>query len=111
MPIDPKKLKSNGLNPVEPLDISKELEEHREILLKIYANTRKTRRYIMISKVLSIIYFLLIVVPIILAVIYLPPLVRNIVGPYQDLLGPANELIGIEVDIINDILNQLGKYV
>jgi len=57
-----------------------------QLLLKIYENTEKTRKYILWGRVMSFIYLILIILPLILAVIYLPPLIQNIVAPYQDLL-------------------------
>ena len=109
MVIDPKKLKTDGLNPMDETGINKQLREHKEILLKIYENTKKTRRYIMIGKIISIIYFLLLVAPIILAAIYLPPLMKNVIAPYQDLLGQTNDLKGVNTHKINNILNQFSK--
>ncbi|HOY55980.1 MAG TPA: hypothetical protein PLH37_00930 [bacterium] len=58
-----------------------------EILWKIYETTEKTRKYILWGRVMSFIYIFLIVAPMILAIIYLPPLLSNIVGPYKELLG------------------------
>lgn len=72
-----------------------------ELLWKIYKSTEKTRKYILWGRVMSLIYLLLIVVPLILAFIYLPPLVKNAIGPYQELLQgssaqPSNLLQGLE---------------
>lgn len=58
-----------------------------QLLLKIYENTEKTRKYIMWGRVMAFIYLLLIIVPLILAVIYLPPLLSNVIEPYKELLG------------------------
>ncbi len=58
-----------------------------ELLWKIYENTEKTRRYVFWGRIMSLIYLLLIVVPLILAFIYLPPLLKNTLAPYQEFLG------------------------
>lgn len=110
MAINPEQIKTaQQATAASSTDLAKELEEHKEILLKIYENTRKTRRYIMIGKIISIIYFILIVAPIIFAVIYLPPLLKNVAGPYQELLGQTESLKGVDVDKINNILNKFGN--
>lgn len=85
-------------------NLEKELEEQREILLKIYAETQKTKRYIIVGRVINFIYLLLIVVPLIFAAIYLPPLIQNYLGPYQELLGGVGKLNGL-----SDIMEQLEK--
>lgn len=109
MAIDPEKLKTEGLNPPTSTDINKELQEQREILLKIYEQMRKTKRYIMIGRIISLVYFLLIVVPIILAVIYLPPLINDMVEPYQQLMGQTNNIKSVDMDKINDLINQFSR--
>lgn len=58
-----------------------------QLLVKIYENTEKTRKYILWGRVMSLIYLILIILPLILAVIYLPPMIQNIVTPYKELLG------------------------
>jgi len=62
-------------------------ESLEQLLLKMYENTEKTRKYIMWGRIMSLIYLILIMLPLILAVIYLPPLIQNIMVPYQELLG------------------------
>jgi uncharacterized BrkB/YihY/UPF0761 family membrane protein len=70
-----------------------------ELLWKIYKNTEKTRRYIFWGKIMSLIYLLLIIIPIILAIIYLPPMLEKVLQPYQSLLNKTNQS--------SDLLNQL----
>jgi hypothetical protein len=99
MPINPEQLKhqpsigrSSGASaPIDNLSLRKELAEQREILLRIYENTRKTRRYILIGKIISVIYLILVIAPLILAAIYLPPLLKNAIEPYKELLGADNK--------------------
>ncbi len=92
-------LKTNPANPVpfEPEVTQRELKELLEKNLalteEIHEMTHKIKRYITFQKVLSFIYFLLIVVPLVLGAIYLPPLIKNMVGQYSDLIGlPAGSL-------------------
>lgn len=92
--------------------IEKELQVQKEILLKIYEDTRKTRRYIMLGKIISAIYLILIIAPLILAAIYLPPLLKNVVGPYKELLdvGQTKKNLNVNLKQIDiDKANQLLK--
>jgi hypothetical protein len=68
-------------------EIKKLVEENLKLTQEIYVMTKKMKRYITFQKVMSFIYFLLIVVPIILSIIYLPPLINNMLGQYGGLLG------------------------
>ncbi len=78
-----------------------------EILQKIYESTEKTRKYIMWGRVLSFIKILIIIIPIILAIIYLPPLIKNAVQPYQELLETSNQGKNILQNFnLNDLLKQ-----
>jgi hypothetical protein len=92
-------LKTPPANPVpfEPEVSQRELKELLEknlaLTAEIHEMTHKIKRYITFQKVLSFIYFLLIVVPLVLSAIYLPPLIKNMVGQYGDLIGvPAGKL-------------------
>lgn len=68
-------------------DIKKLLEKNLEISQEILKTTKKIKTYINFQKVMSIIYFLIIVVPIVLSFIFLPPLIKQYLGPYEELLG------------------------
>jgi hypothetical protein len=85
-----------------------------ELLWKIYKSTERTRRYILWGRVVSFIYFLLIVVPIILAIIYLPPMLNNVLEPYRGLINLDTnklDLTGSSADTqqkLNDLLKSNG---
>jgi hypothetical protein len=66
------------------------LQENQRYLKAIYRQVEKTRRYILWGRVISVIYLILILAPIIIALVYLPPLVRNTFAPYQELLGGSS---------------------
>ncbi|MAG28747.1 hypothetical protein CL632_01175 [bacterium] len=61
----------------ENLTLTKEIMEH----------TRKTRRYILFAQILNVLKVVLIIGPIILAILYLPPLIEQLLGTYSELLG------------------------
>ncbi len=107
MAIDAQKLKAESYQePKEQGDIQKELEEQKEILFKIYEQSRKTKRYILIGRIISFIYFLIVVVPIILAIIYLPPLLENVLAPYQAITGGQNE-VQVDSETMQELLEQI----
>lgn len=68
-------------------EIKKIVTQNSKQINELYALTRKTHHYIVVGRILSLLKILLIIVPIILAVIYLPPFIQGITAPYQDLLG------------------------
>lgn len=80
--------KANSSQPT----LEKMLAEQRDILLKIYENTNKTKKYILFGRIVSAIYLCLVLGAIILGAALLPPLLKNVVEPYQELLGTTNEL-------------------
>lgn len=63
------------------------LAENLMLTREIYERTKKTQRYILFGQIFTIVKMILIVGPIILAILYLPQLVREAVGAYSDLLG------------------------
>jgi len=78
------------LNHYSKDDIKILVEENRQLLKVIYLQVEKTRRYILWGRIISIIYLFILVAPIIVAIIYLPPFIQGIVGPYKELLGGTN---------------------
>jgi len=71
-------------------EIKKILEENLKLTQEIHQMTKEIKNYINFQKVMSLIYILLIVVPIILGIIYLPPLLSNLLEQYRGLLGGAD---------------------
>ena len=72
----------NGNTSIEQL-----LKENLELTREIHEHTRKTRRYLLFAQILNVIKVILIVGPIILAILYLPPLIRQALGMYTELIG------------------------
>jgi len=68
-------------------DIKKLLEKNLELTEDIHEMTKKIKSYILWQKVFSIIKILIILVPIILGIIYLPPLLRDVFDQYRELLN------------------------
>lgn len=68
-------------------EIKKLLEQNLKLTEEIYVMTKKIKGYIAFQKVMSLVYLMLIVVPIILSIIYLPPLLKSMFDQYKDILG------------------------
>lgn len=82
--------------PMTSEDELKQLIEKNLLLTnEIYEMTKKIKSYITFQKIMSAFYFLIIVVPLILSILYLPPLLKGLIGPYQELLGSGNGLDNI----------------
>ncbi len=105
---------SEEISANEAEEIKKLLEKNLALTQEIHKMTRQIKRHINFQKVVSFIYILLIVVPIILGIIYLPPLLSGYIKQYQDLLGTdatggaANAIknlpAGINLDQIKGLL-------
>jgi hypothetical protein len=79
-------------------EIKKLLEKNLEMTEEILVMTKKIKSHVTFQKVMSAIYFLIIVVPIVLSFIYLPPLLKDAFNEYQGLLG------GSDGSILNNIM-------
>lgn len=62
------------------------MEENLRLIHEIHKMTKSVKNYVVVQRVLSVVYLLLIVVPLIVSIIYLPPLLSGVVGQYQELL-------------------------
>jgi hypothetical protein len=62
--------------------ISDEMAENLQYMKASYATIQKIHRWIIIDKVFSIIKVILIVVPLVIGLIYLPPLIRQVFNAY-----------------------------
>jgi len=71
----------------DDIDIKSLLEKNLELTQEIHGMMRSVKRYMLWQRIIGIIYFLLIVVPIIISIIYLPPLLKNLFGQYQQILN------------------------
>ncbi|NTU99303.1 hypothetical protein HGA64_04865 [Candidatus Falkowbacteria bacterium] len=76
------------------------LEENQALLRDVHEMTRKIKGYITFQKVLSFIYFIIIVVPLVIGAIYLPPILKPILEQYKNLLGSSD---GQGLDVANVI--------
>ena len=78
-------------------DIKKLLEENLKLTKEMHAMTKKIKSFIVWQQVMGIIKILLIAVPIIIGIIYLPPLLNELYSSYQELLGLQSGVAGFEI--------------
>jgi hypothetical protein len=83
-------------------DIKGLLKKNLELTEEIYKMTKGVKRFVTMQRIFTVLKLLIIVVPIVLGIIYLPPLIENLVKQYQDLLGitknPFESLLKSGVD-------------
>jgi len=68
-------------------EIKKLLEQNLKLTEEIYTMTRKIKGYLAFQRLVSLFYIFIIIAPIILGIIYLPPLLGGLFDQYKDILG------------------------
>lgn len=63
------------------------LAENLELNKQILKSVNSTQRYIKFARIISVFKILLILVPLVLALIYVPPFLQKVLGAYNELLG------------------------
>ena len=79
--------------------------------------TKKINHFVLWSRIFGILKLFIIIIPIIIGIIYLPPLLKEVFAPYQDLLGgnplgalfQGNEGVNVENIDINQVPPELRK--
>lgn len=82
-------------------DLEKLLRDNLRYSQAIFMDTQRIRRYMFWRMILNIVWFVLVLTPIILAFVYLPPTLRQAYGSYQQVVGETQGTF--------DLLNQLNK--
>ena len=107
-----KSLRNNGSSKeVEVQEkLQKLLEENLKISKDLYNMTKKIKRWVVWQRVWGMVKILIIVIPIVLGAIYLPPLLKEAVKPYQELLN-FNKDSGQSIDpgLIEQFKDQMNK--
>ncbi len=78
-------------------DLKKLLQENLAKTQEIHQVSLKIKRYLVMAQLLSILRLLIIVVPIVLAIIYLPPFFREAFAEYKNLLNSGGESSGLQL--------------
>ncbi len=77
-----------------------------ELTEEINETTKKIRRFTIISEVMGIIKLIIIIVPIILGILYLPPIISNLLEDYKNLFGIGGGVTGSN-DILQNALQNM----
>lgn len=85
------------------------LREHDALLRAVYEHTKKTKRYILWGRIMSMVYLILIIAPLIIAALYLPPLIDQYGGVYKDLINVSGSMRGNEA-LFNNLEQQLQMF-
>ncbi len=95
--------KTSSVGPLSQDDKLQTILEQNSLIQEDLAKlTKKVSHYILMSRISTIIWLILIIGPVIAGIIFLPPLLKNLVAPYQELL-PSNP------STINGLLRELKK--
>lgn len=76
--------------PVSNDEIKKLLEQNLAVLQETNAMVHRINSYITFQRVMSVIYIILIFAPIVIGLIYLPPILKDAFSTYNELINPAN---------------------
>lgn len=93
----------------DELNLSKELKAQRELILNNYDMLRSIRRNARISATLNVLRFVVILVPLVLALIYLPKIVGDYVGLFasvDEAGGALNIPQGFDFSLIQEFLER-----
>ena len=91
-------------------ETKKLIEENLKLSKEILLISKKLKSYMRMQQVVSGLKILLIIVPLILSIIYLPPLLKPIISQYQKLLGLNEKVEGINNSVdINSFLGNIKK--
>ncbi|RLC38463.1 hypothetical protein DRH27_02220 [Candidatus Falkowbacteria bacterium] len=96
-------------------DIKKILEKNQETTEEILKIAKKLKTHMHFQQLFSIIKILIIAIPIAIGIIYLPPLLSDLLDSYQELLGIGQGVKEINPGSIDlnslppDLLNFLKK--
>jgi len=86
-------------------DIKKLLEKNQEMTAEILKIAKKLKLHMHFQQFFSIVKILIIAIPIVLGIIYLPPLLNGLLESYQELLGMGQGIKQIDPGSID--LNNL----
>jgi hypothetical protein len=78
---------NNNNEPITPADIKKLLEENLELTRETHKMVKKIKNHIVLEQFLNILKILVIVLPIVWAIIYLPDIIKPYWNQYQQAIG------------------------
>ncbi len=75
-------------------ELKKLIAESHELNKKSYEMLKKVRRYIIIQQITTVLKILIVLVPLILAVVYGLPYIKEGIEAYKETMSTVNELKG-----------------
>lgn len=90
-------------------EIKKLIKKNLELTRETNEMIRYIKKYVIIQQVLGVIKIIIIVIPLILGIIYLPPLLKDAFQEYQNLLGFTSPASQVEENISEEDLKNLDK--
>jgi len=73
-------------------EIKKLLEENLKLTAETHKMVKSVKSYMLWQNIFSFLKILIIVVPVVIGIIYLPPLLKDVFQQYQSLLGGGDGL-------------------
>ena len=89
-------------------EIKKLLEKNLKLTGEIYKMAKSIKSFILWQRIFSALKILIIVVPIIIGIIYLPPLLKDLINQYQSILGLGGGEAGSMLDLLKGGAGGLG---
>lgn len=77
-------------------EIKKLLTENLKLNQEIHKMVKGIKSFLFWQRIWGVIKILIIIVPIVISIIYLPPLFKQIMGQYQSLLGVGQSDLNLE---------------
>lgn len=77
------------------------LEQNFKLTEEIYVMTKKIKSYLAFQRLVSIFYLFIIIAPIIISIIYLPPLLSGMFDQYKEALGIQGGVGGLDLNSLN----------
>lgn len=79
------------------------LEKNLELSNEILEISKYVKKYIVFQKIMVFVKIFLILIPILLALVYLPPLLKGVVEPFQSVLSIYTGVESGNLDFLQDL--------
>ncbi len=104
-----KNKKDSGVTPVsgdwkQMDEMKKMLNENLALTEDIHKMTKKINNFVIMSRVFTFIKVLIILIPLLIGIFYLPPIVKNMIPKVKSVIEQYKELLGL-----NQGINNLGE--
>lgn len=92
-------------------DIRELMKENLRLTKEIHSMSKYMKRFVILNQIFGVIKILLIAIPLILGIMYLPPLLNQVMSQYQTLLGITQKTENLQnvPSLPSDVLDFLKK--